>query len=391
VSAGQICSETAVAHLALHLTQAVGPATFERLVEAFGSADAALGASVSQLQSVPGIGRKTAEAIARASDGRAVKRELALAERLGVRIVCRADGEFPKPLHYISDPPICLYQMSQWRAEDALAVAVVGSRRPTYYGTEQAGRFATLLANAGFTVVSGMARGVDQAAHTAALRAGGRTIAVLGCGLKYCYPPESTELRDRIARNGAVLSELPLEAPPEAKNFPRRNRLIAGLSLGVLVVEAGQRSGALITARLANEYNREVFAVPGRVDTPQADGTNALIRDGQAKLVTGLQDILAELGEAGRIIEKSLLQAENNDSAQPAEANEQNEQKVALTGAEAKVYRALTTEPMHLDEICEATSLPAGQVAAVLTMLQVRGLVKQLPGNLFVRTAAPDR
>jgi len=384
VSESVVCSQIARECLRLHLAGQVGPILFDRLISHFGSLDAILGASVSRLRQVEGIGEKTAEAIASVARSEAVERELAEAEQLGVRVICREDPSFPEPLRYIPDPPICLYVLGTWQREDALSLGIVGSRRPTYYGVEQAERFATMLTRSGLTIVSGMARGIDEAAHRAALRAGGRTIAVLGCGLATCYPPESVALRDQIAASGAVLSELPLQAPPEGKNFPRRNRLIAGLTLGTLVVEAGRRSGALVTARLANEYNREVFAVPGRVDVLQAQGTNTLIRDGQAKLVMELGDILDELGEAGELLQVQAartIEVQERAEARRIEAT----QKPRLDDSELAVYEALGVDPVHIEQIAQRCGLEIAEVTASLTMLQIKGLAKQLPGNAFVR------
>ncbi len=274
MSTSETCSDVAQQHLRLCMAEGVGPILFDRLVQAFGGAEAVLAAPASRLQEVEEVGRKTAEGIAVAARSDAWQAEVELAGRLGVRILCRQDGEYPEPLRQIPDPPICLYVMGQLRREDALSIAIVGSRQASMYGLEQAQRFAELLSQTGLSIVSGMARGIDQAAHMAALRMGGRTIAVLGCGLSLCYPPESVELRDRIIKCGAVISELPLATAPSTQTFPKRNRIIAGLSLGTLVVEAAKRSGALITARVASEYNREVFALPGRIDTPTAGGTN---------------------------------------------------------------------------------------------------------------------
>jgi DNA processing protein len=289
--------------------------------------------------------------------------------------------------------------MGEIRREDALSIAIVGSRQASIYGLEQAQRFGELLSQTGLTVVSGMARGIDQAAHMAALRAGGRTIAVLGCGLSLCYPPDSVELRDRIAKCGAVISELPLATAPSTQTFPKRNRIIAGLSLGTLVIEAARRSGALITARVASEYNREVFALPGRVDTPTAMGTNDLISQGFAKLVSNLGDILDALGDVGESLAqyaagKMLAGAEDSQAGGKAKAGgdagsaeDAGAPAPLLPQPQAVVYKALTTSPMHMEQVASASGLAIGQVSAALTLLQLKGLVRQLPGNQFVRRA----
>jgi DNA processing protein len=295
----EVASSAAIEHLRWSLTEQVGPITFGRLIEHFGSAQAALGAGVHQLQAIEGIGAPTAEAIAQSRDRVDVVQEIALAARHNVRIICRDDEEYPVPLRHTADPPICLYVRGRIEPADAVSIAVVGARRGTLYGREQAHRFGYQLAQRGMTIISGLARGVDGESHKGALAAGGRTLAVLGNGLATIYPPEHRELADRIVENGALISELPMATAPDSSNFLPRNRLIAGLSLGVLVVEAARRSGALSTAARASEYNREVFAVPGRVDSEYSAGTNAVIRDQHAKLVTCADDILDELGEVG--------------------------------------------------------------------------------------------
>ena len=296
-----IASPAAIEHLRWSLTAEVGPILFGRIIEHFGSVQAALGAGVHTLQAIDGIGPILAERMARSRESANIDAELALAERHGVRIICRDDDEFPRLLHHVPDPPICLYIRGQLSRDDWLALAVVGARRCTIYGREQAFRFGHQLATGGVTVISGLARGVDGESHKGALAAGGRTLAVLGNGLATSiYPPEHRELAARVTENGALISELPLTTSPTRENFLPRNRLIAGLSLGVLVVEAAKRSGSLSTAARASEYNREVFAVPGRVDSEFSTGTNALIRDQHAKLVTCVDDILDELARPAR-------------------------------------------------------------------------------------------
>lgn len=372
-------SEVAVKYLRMQLARNVGPITLRRLLDRFQTIDNVLSASAAELASVEDVGRRRADAIRRARDNEQVPRELALAAEGGVRILCVEDSDYPPLLRHIPDPPICLYVRGRLEREDALGIAIVGSRRCTHYGCEQARRFASALAGVGFTVVSGLARGIDGYSHEGALAAEGRTVAVLGNGLSGVYPPEHAGLGERVAQSGALISELPMEAAPEAGNFPRRNRIITGMCLGVIVVEAGQRSGASITARLASEYNREVFAVPGRVDSPASAGTNAMIRDGQAKLITSLEDILDELGDVGQIVKPEA------DTAHADAATVQPDMTARLSSDEKLVFDALGTEPEELAAIGTRCGLGLGKVASVLTVLQLKGMTRQLPGNLHLK------
>lgn len=372
-----IASEAARKHLRLALVPEIGPIRFRRLLDALGNIDEVLSAPISTITRIEGFGSRIAEELARHRESEEqTAAELQLCEQHGVRVICQADEEYPPTLTKLPDPPICLYVKGQLTRQDILAVAVVGSRRPSQYGREQAGRFGYLLAQAGITVVSGLARGVDAASHRGALTAGGRTIAVLGNGLASIYPPENAELAEQVVQYGALLSELPMTAEPDPGHFPMRNRIIAGVAHGVLVVEGTKKSGALITARLATEYNREVFAVPGRVDVPTSEAPNGLIQRGEAKLVTCLEDILDELGEVWKPL-KLAGQQELPFEPQPA--------ALQLEPIEQRIFDAMTTEPRTLDEICEQSQLPAGQVASVLTLLQLKGAIKQLPGGFFIR------
>lgn len=376
-SYGSVASERAVQCLRLHLTDGIGPIRFARILRRFGSIEAALDAPAAALARIDGIGSATADRIVAGRAAVDVEAEVARAAELGVRIVSVADEEYPPALKTIADPPPCLYVRGSLEAADAVALSIVGARQSTRYGHEQAERFGALAARAGLTVVSGMARGIDQAAHRGALAGQGRTLAVLGCGLAHVYPPDARELADRIAASGALLSELPIDAPPDEKNFPRRNRIIAGLGLGTLVVEASARSGAMITARLASEYNREVFAVPGRLDTPQAEGCHALIQRGEAKLVTHMGDILGELGEVGRKLMDTSEPAGEQPPARPAAAT------AALNPEQRALMTAFAEEPMTIDALVEVSGLSPARVAAELTTLQLLGVVRRVGGDQF--------
>jgi len=372
-------SPVAEKYLQLHLCDGVGAIRFANLLRELGDIDTVLGASATRLAGVRQVGPSTAESIAFNRSRVDVSGEIEQAARRGVRIVCLADEDYPAILKMTDDPPPCLYVRGTLQKEDAVALAIVGSRHCSRYGAEQAERFGALLANAGLTIVSGMARGIDQCAHRGALAGDGRTIAVLGCGLSHLYPPESADLAAQIAEHGAVVSELPMDVAPDSKNFPPRNRIIAGLSLGVLVVEAAKRSGALISARVASEYNREVFAVPGRIDTPHAEGCHALIKSGSAKLVTCLADVLEDLGPAG-----AALMPQTGDEASNAEPH--SRPVVALSSSEETVLKVLGGEPMSPEAVCQAAGLMPAHVATALTGLQLKGVVRQVQGA-FVRAS----
>jgi DNA processing protein len=318
------------------------------------------------------LGDEVAAAITGFDVDGAVARQRRAAERDGARLVTLADPGYPAPLRNVPLPPPFLFVRGELVREDAIAAAVVGSRRPTAYGLRMAERLAGDLAARGVTIVSGFARGVDTAAHRGALAAGGRTVAVLGSGVDVVYPPENRRLVQEVARAGAVVSQFPMETPPLPQHFPIRNRVIAGLTLGTVVVEAAERSGALITARLAGELGREVYAVPGNVSSPVSQGANALIQDG-ARLVRDWQDVVAEFPPAVR-------QALRPVAPPPAAA--------AGTGAspgEGGLLPLLGDEPLAIDRVIEASGLPAGEVAASLMRLELRGLVRQLPGHRYVR------
>jgi DNA processing protein len=376
-------SAAARVHLRWALSEGVGPILFARILESLGSAERALDASATQIETIRGIGRGRADAILSSAAKADIESELAACARHGVRVICREDDEYPPGLLQIPDAPIVLFVRGDLRPTDAVAIAVVGSRRCSLYGSEQARRFGELLAGAGFTVVSGLARGIDAFAHHGAVDAGGRSVGVLGCGLDSIYPPENAALADKVIASGALVSELPIATAVRAANFPARNRIIAGMALGTLVIEAADRSGALITARYAGEdYNREVFAVPGRVQDPMSMGTNALIRDGKAKLTTCLEDVLSELGDVGKLmrpeVQRSVSDAgtpKNPDAARP----------LALSQVERAVYEVIPFDPVMQDVILSALNVPPGEALAAVTTLELKGMIRRMPGNLVVR------
>ncbi len=370
--------------LKLIRAEGVGPVTFAKLIKHFGSADGALGASVSGLAKIDGIGFKTAERIASTRDEFDAAGEVDLAQKLGVWIVHLEDERYPPVLRRIYDPPPVLYVKGNLSRQDNLAVSIVGSRHCSLYGQEQASRFAHFLASAGFTICSGLARGIDTAAHQGALSAGGRTIAVQGCGLANIFPPENDKLFELIAGSGACISELPLRYEPLAVNFPPRNRIIAGLSLGTIVIEAAPRSGALITAKAALDYNREVMAVPGKIDSPLSKGAHQLLKEG-ATLIESVEDVMQALGHIGEQL-TSHVSAAATQAAERVEKPLFDVSQLKLSGDEKKVHDYLDKEPVHIEQVIAETDLAAGSVNAALVSLRLKGLIKQLPGNMFLRS-----
>jgi DNA processing protein len=361
----------------------VGPVTFAKLIKHFGSVDAAIGASVSELAKIDGIGFKTAERIAASRDKFDVTGEIKLAEKLGVWLINLDDQRYPVVLKRIYDPPPVLYVKGTLTREDNLCISIVGTRRCSLYGQEQASRFAHFLGSAGFTIVSGMARGIDTAAHQGALSAGGRTIAVQGCGLANIFPPENKNLFDLIAGSGACISELPLRYEPLSENFPPRNRIIAGLSLGTIVVESPLNSGAMITAKAAMDYNREVMAVPGKIDSPLSKGAHKLIKEG-AKLIESVEDVMEALGYIGEQL-ADHVSITTERAAAKGEKPLFDVKELRLSGDEKMIYDYLHKEPSHIEQIIGDTKLTPGNVNAGLISLRLKGVIKQLPGSLFVR------
>lgn len=357
--------------IALNLIPSLTPRKFHLLLKNFPSPEAIWRASAAELEAVPGYARSVATFIRqRESLERqgAVDRELEEIAKLGLKIVTLADPDYPRPLRALTTPPPVLYLQGDYQERDELALAIVGTRRCTAYGRLIAEGLARELSSHGFTIISGLALGIDTAAHRGALAAGGRTLAVLGSGLAEPYPRPNRKLLQEIAASGGVFSEFPLHTPPERWNFPRRNRIISGLARGVVVVEAPERSGALITAKLALEQGREVFAVPGRVTDEASRGAHRLLKSG-AKLVESVEDIFEEFPD---------LQPVLAEGHRPLERPE-------LTPKEERVLSALDWEPQHFDDVLEATGLTHAELAHALLQLQFKDLIKELPGKRYAK------
>ena len=369
--------ESLRAWLTLRAIDHVGPAMLAKLAGACGSPDAVLRASAAELRE-RGCSLTLAEAIVRGVASRTaaqIEQEIEQIRQNKITVLSCLDGAYPDRLKQIADPPPLLYVAGSLTFNDAPAVAIVGSRRSTPQGRAVTEQLSRALAEAGFTIVSGLARGIDAAAHRGALAAGGRTIAVLGCGIDQTYPPEHDPLRKQIEAQGAVLSELALGAPPHSYHFPRRNRIISGLSLGVVVTEAALDSGSLITARLAGEQGREVFALPGSVRAETSRGPHRLIKDG-AKLVETAQDVIEELLPQLDEQMRPRLDARQNISAKPVSP---------LSEDEARVIVALSADPVHIDDLALRIQLEPASVSAALVSLEMKGLVQQLPGQFILR------
>jgi DNA processing protein len=359
------------AWLALSTVPNIGPIRYVSLVKYFGSPEKVLAASAKELAELPDIGPVTASSIRNNVFWETAEEQLGLCEKNRVQIVTFKDQSYPKNLLTIYDPPPLLFVGGEIKEEDRNAVAIVGCRSASSYGRRITERISRELVRRGITIVSGMARGIDSIGHLAALKEKGRTLAVFGSGLDVLYPPENKKLAEQIKSSGAVISEFFLGTKPEAPNFPRRNRLISGLSLGVVIVEAGNKSGALLTAQCALEQNREVFAVPGNLDSKNSQGTNRLIKEG-AKLVTAVEDILEELRVSTRA----------EGSAPPAQTQRDLS---GLSQAEKNVFKLISDEPHHIDKIAREASVGVPEALSTLLSLELKGLVKQLSGKIFVR------
>ena len=360
--------------VALNMIEHVGPVRVRQLLEHFSDAAEILKASKSQLLHVRGIGDDTAESIANWEKSVDLAGEMKRIADFGCHVVIQADEEYPASLREIYDPPVVLYVKGGLNTKDKNAVAMVGSRQTTHYGIETARKLAYQLAYVGVTVVSGGARGIDTAAHQGALAAKGRTVCVLGTGINIVFPPENNDLFARVAENGAVITQYPFNRNADKQSFAIRNRIVAGMTLGTVIVEADLHSGALITANFATEYGRQVFAVPGRIDSPRSKGCHDLIKKG-AKLCEGAEDILSEF---------EYLFPSSNRPPSPGETGVLP--ALELSGNEQKVYDAVKADDeSSIDEVIRRSGLPSSAVSVALLSLEMKRVIKQLPGKLFVR------
>jgi len=348
----------------------IGPYKIRALISYFGDPSNVLAASPRELARVKGIDQKLASNIANHQGETFARDQLKRLNAVNGTIVTIWDKHYPDLLKKIYDPPAILYILGAFSPSDKYSVAIVGTRHATPYGKVTAEALSRDLTRIGITITSGLARGIDTVAHHATLQAGGRTIGVIGSGLDVPYPPENRKLLERITHHGVIVSEFPMGAKPDATNFPRRNRVISGLSLGTVVIESGEDGGAMITATIALDQNREVFAVPGNITEKRSTGPNMLIRDGKAKLITGVDDIVEELKHHLR----GLIHEERR-----------SEPEVELTLFERKLIDVLGSDPIHIDTIAETAALSTSDALVNLLSLEFKGLVKQLPGKQFLR------
>ncbi|WP_372797356.1 DNA-processing protein DprA [Pontiella sp.] len=358
------------AYIVLNMIEGLGPVTVRRLIDCLGSPKAILEADREALMQARGVGEKLALKIVVQRDSIDPEAEIEKAEEQGARIITPLDEEYPDALKAIHDPPLALYIKGHLHDADRKALAIVGSRATSQYGLKAADRFAFQLGQTGFTVVSGLARGTDTAAHMGALKSKGRTIAVLGGALDCLYPPENAELAEKIAKQGAVISEYPLGRQADRMTFPYRNRIISGLSMGVLLIESDIKGGSMHTADAATEQGRTVFALPGRIDTPGAKGPHLLIRNG-AKLVQSLDDILEEY--------ELLMPAAELEAPAAATAARPD---VPLTEPESNVVQALWEEPLDVDALARAVGLASHELSGLLLGLEMKRVIRTLPGKV---------
>lgn len=347
-----------------NMVKGIGAVRFKALLDTFGTAQAAWNASPEALAD-SGLSRKIVESFQRVHKGVSLETVWERLQSLGVKVLTWDDEGYPRHLKEIDQPPPVLYVRGSLLPEDEWAVAIVGTRRVTSYGRQVAEEVATTLAHNGVTIVSGLARGVDSIAHQAAVNVGGRTLAVMGNGVDLVYPPENRRLASQIMEQGALVSDYALGTPPDGLNFPPRNRIISGLSLAVIIIEAGETSGALITASFAAEQGRDVFAVPGNINAPQSQGTNRLIRDGAQPLLSA-QDVLEAL---------NLTMVTEHQAVRVA---------LPTDPVESRLYKLLSQEPMHVDEIRSRAEMPIEAVSATLAMMELKGMVRQVGGMNYV-------
>lgn len=357
------------AYIALNMMTSVGPVRVRNLVAALGSVESIFTASEEELMRADGVGRETAAEIVRQRGDVDPVAEEEKASKLGANILTFADGDYPQSVRAIYDPPLALYVRGSIEPKDRHAVAVVGTRSPTHYGAGVADRLAYQLAKAGFCVVSGLARGIDTAGHRGAIKGGGRTLAVLGGAMDKLYPPENEALAGQIVEHGALISEFPLGREPDRTTFPYRNRVVSGLSMGIIVVEANVKSGAMITANEALEQGKTVFAVPGRIDTPQARGTHQLIKNG-ARLIEDIDDVMEEF--------EFLIPREKKEKAAAMPARPE----VALSPDEQVIVKALWKGGLDVDSLTREVALKISQVNALLMGLEMKKVVRILPGRM---------
>lgn len=392
----------------LNLIQGIGQKTILFLMDKFGSAEKILNATSQELEGIGELSPNARNSLTQKNLGCPLEHELALIDEFGCHVITYYDDDYPLLLKQIDTPPLLLYVRGELKPEDAVSIALVGSRQAKDYGRRVSYQLSYQLAKRGLTITSGLAKGIDTCAHRGALDANGRTIAVMGNGLSIVYPAANSKLVERIIESGALISEFPMGMKPRAENFPIRNRIISGLTFGTVVVEASNRSGALITARLASEQGREVFAVPGQIFSELSTGTHRLIDDG-AKLINTVEDLLEALPQhyrnqittqtavTGSDADTIIQQPRPDNKRTPrhtepttADINTSADKKVAanipipdLTPDEKVVFNAIEIPTSHIDSIVRSTELPINQVSSVLLMLELKGIIEQLPGKMF--------
>jgi DNA processing protein len=356
--------------IALQILPGIGSVTLRRLIDHFGSAEAALQAARDDLDAIRWLSPRICEVLKKGPDPGAVERCVMTLERLGAWVLTYLDEAYPPLLKEIPDPPAVLYGLGNPAHLHGRSIAIVGSRNASPYGSMAAKKLSTALARQGFTVVSGLALGIDTAAHESALQAGGATVGVKGCGIDYLYPRQNRKLFLRMAEKGAVVTEFPPGVLPEPKNFPIRNRIISGLSMGVIVVEAGMKSGSLISASCALEQGREVMAVPGNIFSHTSRGTHWLLKQG-ARLVEDLSDVIDELG------------VQRKNTAPKTEPETRDRATPVLSSEERALFERLGPYPLHIDDLAHLSGLSVGQVSGLLLQMELKDVVQALPGQLY--------